>query len=94
MDEVEFRQVMSCFAAGVTVVSALSPDDVQIGFTATAFCSVSLEPPLALVCVQKGRYADHVLAGASQFAVSVLAVDQQAIALRFADPRIDRKSVV
>ncbi|MCW3002881.1 MAG: flavin reductase domain protein FMN-binding protein [Conexibacter sp.] len=88
MDPLEYRSVMSRFAAGVTVISVLDPAGAPIGFTATAFCSVSLDPPLALVCVNSGSYAERVMGEASAFAVSVLRSDQDWIALRFADPAV------
>lgn len=79
---------MSRFSAGVTVVTALDDAGTPIGFTATAFCSLSLEPPLVLVCVVQGRYAHAVLNQAPAFAVNILAADQQLLAHRFADPRV------
>jgi len=95
MQSGDFRRVMSRFAAGVTVVTMTSAEEVPVGFTATAFCSLSLDPPLALVCVIKGRYAHRVLAEVPAFAVNILAADQQHVAYRFADPRVkDRFSGV
>lgn len=78
---------MSRFAAGVTVVTA-TDGTARIGFTATAFCSLSLDPPLALVCVTKNRFAHQVLSETPAFAVNILAADQQHLAYRFADPKI------
>jgi flavin reductase (DIM6/NTAB) family NADH-FMN oxidoreductase RutF len=90
-----FRKVMSRFAAGVTVVTVLDEARTPIGFTVTAFSSLSLDPPLVLICGTTGRYAHSVLSQAPAFAVNFLAADQQHIAQRFADPRIrDRFSGV
>nr|WP_238355465.1 flavin reductase family protein [Kribbella sandramycini] len=74
---------MGQFAAGILIMSTLQ-DGVAHAMTANAFTSVSLEPPLVLVCVDKGvRMHDAVLECGS-WAVSVLAADQQPLAARFA----------
>jgi flavin reductase (DIM6/NTAB) family NADH-FMN oxidoreductase RutF len=89
VDERVFRQVMSRFAAGVTVITTRDRDGERIGFTATAFTSVSLAPPLVLCCVVSGCRADRALREAPGFAVSVLREDQADLALRFADRGIE-----
>ena len=91
MNATDFRRVMSRFAAGVTVITARDGAGSDIGFTATAFCSLSLRPPLALVCATQGRYAHQVLAEAPAFAVNILAADQNHLAYRFADPKIENR---
>lgn len=81
----ELRTVMRRFATGVTVVTTAGHDGPS-GMTANAVTSVSLDPPLVLVCVQAGSgTAERIRAGGT-FAVSILAADQQAVAERFADP--------
>jgi flavin reductase (DIM6/NTAB) family NADH-FMN oxidoreductase RutF len=90
----EFRAAMSRLAAGVVLVTAqeppLDPDDPQaprgedVGMTATAFMSVSLDPPLALVSLREGSRMDELLAEQPLWAVSVLAGSQRHIAGRFA----------
>ncbi|WNM36045.1 flavin reductase family protein [Streptomyces sp. Li-HN-5-11] len=90
----EFRAAMSRLAAGVVLVTAqeppLDPDDPQaprgedVGMTATAFMSVSLDPPLALVSLREGSRMDDLLAEQPLWAVSVLAGSQRHIAGRFA----------
>ncbi|GED86250.1 reductase [Streptomyces sp. 6-11-2] len=90
----EFRAAMSRLAAGVVLVTAqeppLDPDDPRApagedaGMTATAFMSVSLDPPLALVSLREGSRMDDLLAEQPLWAVSVLADSQHAIAGRFA----------
>lgn len=79
-----FRSAMGCFAAGVTVVTTVDGDGAPFGLTATAFSSVSMEPPLALVCIGKesGSYAQF--AACSAFAVNFLAIDQVLVSHRFA----------
>ncbi|WP_369170276.1 flavin reductase family protein [Streptomyces sp. R28] len=90
----EFRDAMSRLAAGVVLVTALEPpldpDDPHapvgedVGMTATAFMSVSLDPPLVLVSLREGSRMDDLLAEQPLWAVSVLSESQRHIAGRFA----------
>ncbi len=84
-----FREVLSCFATGVTVV-AVSARGGPVGFTATGFTSVSLDPPLILVCVNKAASVYDAIVEAEFFGVSILRVEQSWIARRFAQSDIDR----
>jgi flavin reductase ActVB len=85
----EFREALSQFASGVTVVAVSAPSGLY-GLTATAFASVSLSPPLILVCVgKKSSVYDRVLE-ATFFGVSVLAERQAWIAEQFAQSGTDR----
>lgn len=86
----EFRAAMSRLAAGVCLITAheppLTPDGPHgedIGMTATAFMSVSLDPPLVLVSLREGSRMDDLLAEQPLWAVSVLADHQLQIASRF-----------
>jgi len=78
------RQVMSRFASGVTVVTALR-DGVAHAMTATAVCSVSLEPPLILVCVSHASRFHQAITIATGWCVSLLADDQEPVARHFAN---------
>jgi len=80
----QFRQLLGRFATGVTVVTALDPSGRPAGMTASALSSVSLDPPLLLVCV--GREADfhEAISAAPRFAVNVLAADQEQLSCQFA----------
>src|SRR5579875_267842 len=80
----EFREAMRRFATGVTVVTTLV-DGKPYGFTANAFCSVSLEPPTVLICVNRDASAHPMISQSSIFCVNVLAVEQMELARRFAD---------
>lgn len=84
MDSRVFRDVLGRFAAGVTVITARAPDGVDHGMTATAFSSLSLEPPLVLVCVSKRSRAHDFIAESGSFAVNMLAAQQGALSDRFA----------
>jgi flavin reductase (DIM6/NTAB) family NADH-FMN oxidoreductase RutF len=81
----EFKRVLGHWPTGVSIVAAQPPGDRPRGLTANAFCSVSLEPPLVLVCVAKEADTHHGIADAGAFAVSVLPSDQERLARRFAD---------
>lgn len=84
IDAREFKDAMGRFCAGVTVLTVRAADGTDRGMTATAVCSVSLDPPLLLVCVKKGNSADLVLQDAPGWAFSFLAQDQVALSNRFA----------
>jgi flavin reductase len=79
----EFRAALGRFAAGITIMSTLQ-DGVAHAMTANAFTSVSLDPPLVLVCVDKGVRMHAAVLDCGYWAVSVLSADQGAIADRFA----------
>ncbi len=87
MDEAEFRRILGHWGTGVAVVSTLRGDGRPWGLTANAFASVSLVPPLVLVCVDLTSDTHADLRAAGVFAVSVLAADQERLARRFADTR-------
>jgi flavin reductase (DIM6/NTAB) family NADH-FMN oxidoreductase RutF len=82
-DPVAFRQALSQFAAGVTVVTTRCADGSLRGLTVTAFCSVSLDPPLVLVSIDN-RSEAHDGFAAGFFAVSMLAEGQEDVSRRFA----------
>ncbi|WP_175407469.1 flavin reductase family protein [Streptomyces sp. TRM64462] len=76
---------MSRLAAGVVLVTAVEPPmDEDVGMTATAFMSVSLDPPLVMVSLRNGSRMDDLLAEQPLWGVSVLAESQRHIAGRFA----------
>lgn len=79
----DFKQAMARFLSGVTVVSA-ERDGQVFGMTASAFLSVSLDPPLVLVSVAKSATMHGVLLSASSFSFSILSVEQQALSSHFA----------
>lgn len=79
----EFREVISHFASGVTVVTALH-DGRAFGTTASAVTSLSLEPPMLLICMNKQSETGRAVAAAGHFAVNILGADQMELAERFA----------
>ena len=83
VDKAEFRQALGHFAAGVTVVTAAF-DGQRGGITVTAFTSLSLDPPLVLICIDKrARMHDRFRVG-GHFAVNMLAADQELASREFA----------
>jgi flavin reductase ActVB len=85
----DFRDAMARFASGVTVVTAFDRG-TPVGFTATGFTSVSLAPPLVLVCVAKRASVHAAIVASRSFGVSILAERQAWIAEQFARSGDDR----
>lgn len=83
MNDREFRSAMGKFATGITIVTTEIDDEI-FGMTANAFISVSLDPPLILVSVDKKASMHDRLKKAGQFAVSILNKDQADISMHFA----------
>lgn len=78
---------MSVYPTGVTVVAASDPDGSPYGLTVNSFTSLSLEPPLVLVCIGRTSTSHARLVAAPSFTVNVLAADQEEVASRFSrDP--------
>jgi flavin reductase (DIM6/NTAB) family NADH-FMN oxidoreductase RutF len=85
-----FRDALGCFATGVTVVTAFDSAGTPVGLTANSFTSVSLDPPLLLVCIANGAGSAPVMRVADRFAVNVLQIGQQLTSNRFAGKGEDR----
>lgn len=85
-----FRAVLGRFATGVTVVTASDDAGTPHGMTVSAFTSLSLEPPLVLVCIGHDATMAPVLAATQSFTVNVLAAGQEALSRRFAGAHDDR----
>jgi flavin reductase (DIM6/NTAB) family NADH-FMN oxidoreductase RutF len=86
----EFRSALGRFPSGVTVVTTLAEDGSDQGMTVSAFCSVSLAPPLVLICIEHGASVHRALTTAASFVVNILSVDQEQVARRFSIVDIDR----
>lgn len=85
-----FRQVLGSVATPVSVVTTLTPDGIPHGTTVSAFCSLSLEPPLVLVALDHGSDLLRLIRRSQRFAVNVLAEGQDELALRFARKGSDK----
>jgi (E)-2-((N-methylformamido)methylene)succinate hydrolase len=79
----DFRAACGLFPSGVTVVTRRSPDGGSYGMTVSSFTSVSLEPPLILVCIDKRAGLVFELGHPEYFAVNILSEEQQDLAVRF-----------
>lgn len=86
----EFRAALSRFASGVTVVTSVDGEGWPHGITVSAFCSVSLDPPLVLVCIEKLAGSHASLTESGRFSVNLLASGQQWISERFASLESDK----
>lgn len=84
------RDALGCFATGVTVVTTFDDTGAPVGLTANSFTSVSLDPPLLLVCVAKTSSSLKALECAEHFAVNVLHIGQQPVSGLFARIGEDR----
>ncbi len=76
IDAKSFRRALGAFTTGVTVVATNQRDGGPRGFTANSFTSVSLDPPLVLVCIAKSASSYAVFSESDSFAISVLAENQ------------------
>lgn len=86
----DFRAAMGSFAAGVTVITTLDANGAPQAVTATAFSSVSLSPPLCLVCIAKRTRTYQPLLLKGSFAVNILRAEQEWLSARFASSAVDR----
>ena len=84
LDKAQFRHVLGHFASGVTVVTTLGADGKPYGLTATAFSSLSLVPPLVLVCIDKKAESFPQFESSQVFAVNFLKSGQESTSQRFA----------
>ncbi|MBB4953498.1 flavin reductase (DIM6/NTAB) family NADH-FMN oxidoreductase RutF [Agrobacterium vitis] len=94
LDPRSLRDAFGAFATGVTVVTTISPDGKPLGFTANSFTSVSLDPPLLLVCLAKTSRNFTVMTETKGFAVNILSDAQKDVSNTFARPVEDRFATV
>ncbi len=86
----DFRSTLGSFATGVTIVTAMSPDNEPVGVTISSFNSVSIDPPLILWSLSLNSPLLETFRSASHYAINVLAADQQALSDRFASRSTNR----
>ena len=94
IDPRALRNAFGTFMTGVTVVTSHDADGNPLGFTANSFTSVSLDPPLVLVCLANSSQNYDALTQAKGFAVNVLSEGQKDVSNTFARPVEDRFSAV
>lgn len=90
IDHDAFRAVLGRFASGVTVVTSIDEEGNDQGMTVSAFCSLSLDPPLVLICVDHSAAMYDSLAAAETFIVNILSERQEPLARRFSGPDPNR----
>lgn len=84
------RRILRRLAAGVTVITSVNDAGAPVGMTATAFSSVSLDPPMVLVCVNATARTRHAIEGSTGYGVNILAAGQEVIARQFASSAADK----
>lgn len=88
------RDALGTFLTGVTVVTTVDAEGQPRGITANSFTSVSLDPPLVLVCVDRRASSYDAFTGSSGYAVNILGQDHQHVAETFATKRADKFATV
>jgi flavin reductase (DIM6/NTAB) family NADH-FMN oxidoreductase RutF len=90
IDKDLFRAVLGRFASGVTIVTTTDADGRDHGMTVSAFSSLSLDPPLVLVCIDHNASVWPAFETAEHFAINILSSQQEALSRRFASRDGDR----
>jgi flavin reductase (DIM6/NTAB) family NADH-FMN oxidoreductase RutF len=85
-----FLRACAQFTTGVAIITVLDPDGAPHGMTVNSFTSVSLEPPLVLVCIDHKAGILEYFVKSESFAINILRETQQSLSMRFARPGEDR----
>jgi len=80
----DFKHAMGCFPSGVTIVTTIDSNNQRYGFTASAFSSLSLSPPLILVCLASNADCFKYFNSEKQFAVNIISPRHEELAFKFA----------
>jgi flavin reductase (DIM6/NTAB) family NADH-FMN oxidoreductase RutF len=88
IDQAVFRQVVSHFTSGVVVVTAV--DGARYGVTASAVSSLSMDPPMLLVCLNNKLATTEVIGRTRRFAINILGSDHADVAMQFAKRHVDK----
>ncbi|GAA0677370.1 hypothetical protein GCM10009548_54370 [Streptomyces malaysiensis subsp. malaysiensis] len=86
----EFRSFMTCFPSGVAVLTTALPDGTPLGMTCTSLCSVSLSPPVLLVCIRSASPTLKAILERGAFAANLLHEDARATSEVFSSGAPDR----
>lgn len=89
IDADRFRQTLGYFASGVTVITTAHQGELY-GITVSSFSSLSLNPPLILICIDKSAITHEILLRAGQFVINVLDKRQEHLSRRFATTNADK----
>ncbi len=90
IDPQRFREVMASFPSGVVVLTAFGNDALPRGLTVSAFCAVSLDPPLALACIDKTSNTLSAVQHTGGFTANILAAGRDQLARRMATKVTDK----
>jgi flavin reductase (DIM6/NTAB) family NADH-FMN oxidoreductase RutF len=90
IDPQRYRDVMASFPSGVVVMTAFGDDGGPRGLTVSAFCAVSLQPPLALACIHKTSNTLPAVQHTGGFTANILAAGREALARRMATKLTDK----
>lgn len=88
----EFKKAMSRYASGVTIVATVDDDGKKWGFTASSFSSLSLDPPMILVCLAQSADCFGAFSHADVFSVNIIGPEYEELAYRFAKKNINKFS--
>jgi flavin reductase (DIM6/NTAB) family NADH-FMN oxidoreductase RutF len=86
----QFREVMASFPSGVVVLTAFGQDSLPRGLTVSAFCAASLQPPLALACIDKTSNTLPAVQHTGGFTANILAAGREQLARRMATKVTDK----
>ncbi|WP_062307378.1 flavin reductase family protein [Alicyclobacillus sendaiensis] len=89
IDENDFRKALARFASGVTVMTTAADGEMG-GMTVSAFCSLSLRPPLVLACIDERASLLPLLRRSGAFAVNILSDEQSGLSNQFASKMSDK----
>ena len=89
-DPLELRKAFGCFVTGVTIVTTVGDDGKPRGFTANSFTSVSIDPPLVLVCIAQTATSHSIFCRTKGFVVNILSEEQRSLSGKFASKREDK----
>ncbi len=90
----DYKCALSHLAGGVVIVTTRDSDGALRGMTATAVCSVSVEPPLVMACIQQSATTHGAVSGSGVFALNILPASERDLAQRFASSSEDKFSGV
>jgi flavin reductase ActVB len=90
LDQTRFKNALASFPSGICIVTTADREQRPRGFTASAFSSVSLDPPLVLVCIDRRAESHDAFSTAEKFGISILAAGQLHLAIRFATRGIEK----
>lgn len=91
LDTPEFRRILGHWASGVAIVTTRTAEGRACGLTANAFTSLSLDPLMVLVCIEKNADTHDCVEQSGTFAVNILRSDCETLARRFAAWEVERK---